>query len=52
MPASDMFQYNINEIFKDIPNVSSIDDDILIVGYDADSRDYDIMLRQVIQICH
>ena len=33
--AGDMFQWNINEIFKELPNVFGIGDDILVVGYDG-----------------
>ena len=38
-PAGDIFQQRIDGIFKYLPNVFSIADDILIVGYDVDSRD-------------
>ena len=37
----------IDEIFKEIPNVS----DILIVEYDIDVRDHDDVLKTVMQIC-
>ena len=33
--AADIFQQNIYRIFKDLPNVFGIADDILIVGYDS-----------------
>ena len=33
-PAGDMFQRKIDEIFKDLPNVFGIADDILAVGYE------------------
>ena len=33
-----MFQDKIDEIFKDLPNVFGIVDDILVVGYDDDER--------------
>ena len=36
-----MFQRKMDEIFKGLPNVFGIADDILILGYDADSRDHD-----------
>ena len=39
----------IDQIFKDLPNVFHTADNILIVGYDADRRDNDRILRQVIQ---
>ena len=50
--SSDMFQQNVNEIFKDLPDVFGNGDDSVIVGYDADSKDHDRTLRQEIQICH
>ena len=34
-PAGDMFQRKIDEIFKDLPSVSGIADDILVIGYDV-----------------
>ena len=47
-PAEDMFQIcskeKIDEIFKDLPNVFGITDDILVVGYDADGKDHDVSL--------
>ena len=42
-----MLQKKVDEIFEDLPNVFGIADDILIVGYDDYSRDYDRSLRQV-----
>ena len=44
-PTGNMFQQKINEIFKDLPSVSGIADDILVVGYDVDGRDHDKMLK-------
>ena len=44
-----MFSKN-DKIFNAIPNVFGIADEILIVGYDADCRDHDRTLRQVMQI--
>ena len=35
--ACDMFQHKIDEILKKLPNVFGIADDILIVGYNAES---------------
>ena len=52
VPAGDMFQQKIEEIFKDLLILFGIADDILIVGYYADSRDHDRNLRQVMQISH
>ena len=40
-PAGDMFQQNIDEIFKDLPNVPGIGCDILAVGHGSDGRDCD-----------
>ena len=49
-PVGNMFQYKINKIFNDIPNVFGITDDILVIGYDEDGTDHDEavynMLRQ------
>ena len=50
--TSDMFQWKINKIFKDLPNVFGIADDILIVGYDADGRDYNRTLNEIMEVCH
>ena len=47
----DLFQHMIDKIFKNLPNVFGIADDILVVGYDTDGKDYDEMLQQVLQIC-
>ena len=52
MSAGGMFQQKINKIFKDLPNLYGIADDIVIVEYKPDGRDHDRMLRQVMQICH
>ena len=37
----DMFQCMIDEIFKNLPNVIGIADDILVLGYDTDGKDHD-----------
>ena len=50
--VGNMFQRKINEIFKGLPNVYNKADDILTVGYDADGRDHNRTLRQVMKICH
>ena len=50
-PTYDMFHYMIAEIFKYLPNVFGIADDILVVGYDIDGKDHDEILQQVLQIC-
>ena len=46
-----MFQRKIDEMFKDMPNVFGIMDDIFIAGYKADGRDSDITLQRVLQRC-
>ena len=46
-----MFQCKINEIFRNLPSIFGIADDILIVGYDIDGKDHDEMLQQALQIC-
>ena len=40
-----MLQWNIYKIFKDLPNVFGIVDDILIVVYNIDSRDHGKALK-------
>ena len=50
-PAGDMFQHKIDEIFKDLPNVFGIADDILVVRYDSDGKDHDKTLWWVLKIC-
>ena len=49
--AGDMFQRKIGGIFKDLPNVSGIMDDILVVGCDRDSKDHDDTSQRVLQRC-
>ena len=46
-----MFQRKMDEIFKDLQNVFGITDDILVVGYDRDSKDHDDTLERVLQRC-
>ena len=46
-----MFQHQINVILKNLPNVFGIADDMLVVGYDTNRKDHDVMLQQVLQIC-
>ena len=48
--AGDMFQ-KIDEIFKEVPNVFGIEDNILVVGYDSNGADHDRMLCKELQIC-
>ena len=49
-PAGGMFQQKIDEMFNGLLNVFSISD-ILIVGYDAVTRDNDKTLTEVMKIC-
>ena len=51
VPARDSFQQNIDEIFKDLPNVFGLADNIIIVGNDTDNRDHDKSIIWVIKIC-
>ena len=46
-----MFQQKIYEIFKGLPNVFCIANDILIVAYDEYGWEHDKTLKWVIQIC-
>ena len=46
-----MFQRKIDEIFKDLPNVFGIADDILIAGYDSDGKDHNKTAWRVLQRC-
>ena len=50
-PTGEMFQRKIDEIFKDIPSVFGIVDDILVAGYEADGRDHDKTVQRVLQRC-
>ena len=34
-PVGDMFQCQIDKVFRDLPNICGIADDILIEGYDT-----------------
>ena len=46
-----MFQKKTDKIFKDLPNVFSIANDILMIGYD-DGKDHGRMIRLVMQKCN
>ena len=50
-PTEDMFQRKIEEIFKDLPNVFGIAEDILAVGYDIDGKDHYDTIQRVVKIC-
>ena len=43
-----MFQRKIGKLFNDILNVFGIADDILIACFDADGRDHNASLEQVL----
>ena len=43
-----MFQWKIDEIFNDMPNVFGITDDILVIGYDKDDADHDEALYKML----
>ena len=47
--AGDMFQCKIDEIFNNMPNVFSIADDILVIGYDKDGVDLDEAVYKVLK---
>ena len=40
-PAGDMFHRKIDKIFKELPNVFSKADDVLVVRYKGDHKDHD-----------
>ena len=44
-PAGGRFQRKIDEIFKELPNVFGIADDILVVGYNKDNTGHDAILQ-------
>ena len=46
-----MFLRKIDKIFKELPNVFGIANDILVVGYKTDGKDHDKELWRVLQIC-
>ena len=41
------FQRKIDKMFKELPNVFSIADDILVAGYEAYGKDPDKMVQQI-----
>ena len=51
VPAGNMFQCKIDEIFNGIPNVFGIADDILVVEYDKDRTDHDEAVYKVLRWC-
>ena len=44
----DMLQRTIDKIFKDLPNIFGITDDILVVGYDRDGKDHNDKLQSIL----
>ena len=51
VPASNMFQRKITEIFKELHNVFGPAGYILVVGHDIDGINCDTMLRNVLHLC-
>ena len=49
-PVHDMFQKKIDELFRNMPNVFSIADYILIAGFDEQDRDHDVTLDKVLRV--
>ena len=49
--AGNMFQWKIDEVFNDMPNIFGITDDILVVGYEDDCRDHDKTFQRLVQQC-
>ena len=49
-PAGDMSRKNRKNI-EELPNIFGIADDILVVGCDDESPDYDRILCRLLQIC-
>ena len=47
--AQDIFQKKVDETFGDLPGVTGIADDIVIVGYEEDGSDHDANLRAVME---
>ena len=47
--AQDIFQKKVDETFSDIPGVTGISDDIIVVGYKADGSDHDANLKAVLE---
>ena len=43
-----MFQCKIDKIFSDMPNISGIADDILVIGYDENGVDHDVVVHKVL----
>ena len=46
-----MFQCKIDKIFSDMPYISSITDDILVIGYNENRADHDAAVHKVLWRC-
>ena len=44
--AGDMFQRQIDEIFREMPNIFGSADDILMTAYNSNGADYDRILKK------
>ena len=44
-----MFQREKDVMFKGLPNIFCIEDDIIIVGHNTDSIDHDNMVRNMLK---
>ena len=51
VPVGDMSQHKMDKIFNDMPNMFGIADDILVVGYNANSRYLNETVHKVLQRC-
>ena len=51
VPAGNMFQHKIDDIFNDMPNVFGIADGILVIGYEEDEADHDEAVYNVLWQC-
>ena len=47
--SSDMFQKKIDETYGDMPQVTGIADDLVIIGYDEDGADHDRNLKAFLE---
>ena len=50
VPAGNMFQCKIDEIFNNIPNIFGIADDILVIGYNEDGADHDEVVYNIAKV--
>ena len=51
VPACDMFQHKIDEIFNDTLNIFGIADNILVIGYNKDGADHNAAVHKVLRQC-